>query len=909
MSHLSVIVTDGSAVALEVKAVVADWATAGLVGESAWVCPGDVTLTNGPPQVVATVVGPGGSHRADLFQVIGIRRLDTVRLVVAQFIVTGDDQARELPELGRTLEGLLTSSLPRPMDDGGPGTALRTYNVLIPVSGVSGVTVDALLPGWNANAVVAAEDRPDLDRASIFVRAGANYTGHAAAAVASVAAMWPGIDRGGLDFQETDSTVQDTAVAVVRQTVRAIVHSNDAQDLADAVCASIVIDPTTPARTVNWARPAPEPGGVVDAVFAETMATGDWVVRVPAARPAPTRVQRGFRAAFRDAALFNAQLFAAAFRVLAGRGRRVVENAATGAIIGHDGDQVVRFRPSSIDEIVRRNRAFFETQSGEMREKMLVAEGGSVAAPNPLTWANLRRSCFGLVDGSELAGSYEVPEIAGKPQLLSPSSVVPDPHDRFITSGRVEIRACDAPLAVASMGELKAAVAASVAQAPAADGDADAAEAAEAQAEAALALAKDEVAALEQWIQARRGSLAWRVSDSLATRTEGRLREAATSYASATATTQPAVEAVQRALRHVITAWGVLGVGVVVFSAALWYWPYRQDHMSASDLVKTIEWMLIIALALGVFFNHVYYKAVRHFEWQVQHELARRRETAERFVVANREARRLQLLGSAFNEWAEIIGSVLHRPWNAQPAGVHGPALETLTHLPAAVAVAVPPDKVLEVSPVVRARAIEVLTSRGWANRAFDSGVDAYEAHVRLAREGGHLSADLDTLTSPTSPRGLLWDFFYAGRAAEYATSRARTRIEMALAQGELELPPRAVRRTGEYTDGATVSDVAYFGGALFPAIQFVDDIWTGAGLMREKNVPDKSVAWMPSEAGAKRVGSVDHRLATGDVAVRIDLSRRCDVSDLVVFVQDDVVKVHGAVIGVLKDAKGNVFN
>jgi hypothetical protein len=28
-----------------------------------------------------------------------------------------------------------------------------------------------------------------------------------------------------------------------------------------------------------------------------------------------------------------------------------------------------------------------------------------------------------------------------------------------------------------------------------------------------------------------------------------------------------------------------------------------------------------------------------------------------------------------------------------------------------------------------------------------------------------------------------------------------------------------------------------------------------------------------------------------------------------VVFVQDDVLKVHGAVIGVLKDAKGNVFN
>src|SRR5664279_5291583 len=117
MAHLSVIVTDGGPVAQQVQEVAADWARAGLVGESAWVSPADVTPTAGPPEVLSTVIGPDETHRADLFQTIGVRRLDTVRLVVAQFIVSGNEQAPVLTDLGRTLEELLTDTLPRPNSD------------------------------------------------------------------------------------------------------------------------------------------------------------------------------------------------------------------------------------------------------------------------------------------------------------------------------------------------------------------------------------------------------------------------------------------------------------------------------------------------------------------------------------------------------------------------------------------------------------------------------------------------------------------------------------------------------------------------------------------------------------------------------------------------------------------------
>jgi hypothetical protein len=941
MAHLSVIVTDGGPVAQQVQEVAADWARAGLVGESAWVSPADVTPTAGPPEVLSTVIGPDETHRADLFQTIGVRRLDTVRLVVAQFIVSGDEQAPVLTDLGRTLEELLTDTLPRPTsDESGQGTLLRRTNVFIPASGVHGVSKEALIPGWDANVVVAAEDRPDLDRASVYVRDGGNYVGHAAGAIASAAALWSGIDRGSLDILDTDSTTMETYVDVVRHAVRAIVRNNDVEELADTACKSIVGDPSAPARDADWARPAIQPGSVIDSVLAELMQTGDWAVRAPALRPKPEQTERRFGTAFSDAATFNAQLFKLGLRAIVGMGRRAVESVATDAIVGAEGDYVVRFQPSSPSSIVRQAQALLDAQSEALRNGKLIEEADSVTAPDAATWVDLRRSCFGLVDGSQLPGEYEVPENAGKPQLLPPSSIVPDPTDTFVTMDGKVIRACDAQSAAEYFAVLRAAASlrpgakqrrphaggptpdpasqSETAALPAiesdgdetmgSDGDETLAEEADVR-DSPIALALDRakakaddasekgtarkkerrlamegLAALEKWMGARRVTLVWRIYDGVAKQAAQNSAEARHAYGEATASTQLPAESLRESQRRLVAAWSILGFAFAAGSVYLWLGQYLFGQMTASNLVSAIAGLLLVVVLLGVLFNHLYYKAVRRFEWMVERTLASRRQTAEHYVVAQREANRFRLLASRLNDWAEIIGSVLHRPWTPQPAGRAQTAVETLTHLPAAVAVAVPPQKGLDVKPVVMARAIQVLTSRGWANQAFDDAIDAYESNVRSARDGGHLAAELDTLDNPTSPLALLSTFFLKGEAGTYATATARERIEKALTDGDLELPPRSVRRTGEYADGETVSDAQFFGGVLRQAIPFVRDIWTPNGLMNHKNVPNESAVWMPRVAGQSRTETITRFPATGDVAMRVDISRRCDITDLQVF-------------------------
>ncbi len=933
MSHLSVIVTDGSPIVLRVQAVLADWALVGLVGESVWVSPGDVTPTVGPPQVLSTVIGPDGTQRVDLFHSIGIRHLDTVRVVVAQLIVTGEDQVREIPELGRTLADLLTSVLPPPnTGESGKGTHLRLTNVLIPVSGVSGVSRDALLPGWDANAVVAAEDRTGLDTGSIFVRAGGNYDGHVAAAIASAAALWSGIDEGCLDVLDTSSTTTDTEVAVVRNAVRAIVRSDDVEELADAACASIISDPAAPARNAEWGRPAVHPGPVVDSLVAEIMTTDPWAARTPVPVPKPEKAKRLHRAALREAAEFNLQLFGLGLKAIVGMGTRAVENVATAAIPGAEGDYAVSFRPSSSGAVVLRAQARLDSHSEMLRNSKLIDQADKVATPDAKTWDKLRRSCFGLVDGSALPVLYAVPAVAGKAQLLPPSSVVPDPIDTFKTMNGALIRACDARAATEYLSALteaagpppgagpghphtegpvpkptKDSVAPVEATVGGAGGECLAAQAGRVNAQiesepsegehqppAEPRRAKDELEALEAWIGAREHSLMWRLHDGAAAQAARNFAEAQRAYEDATIEVPLPADALKKSRRRLIVAWSILGVVFAAASVYLWHWKYQLEQMTASELVKAVVGLVLVSLLVGVVFNHLFYQAESRFWRSFKETLASREETAERYVLVQSEALRLQLLVSRLNDWADIIGSVLHRPWTPQPVVPTATLSEEgLNRLPAAVAIALPLQQKSEISPVVMARVIQDLTPKGWATQLFQDAIEAYESHVRSAHAGGHLAADLDTLDGPTSPLALLCAFFVKGEAGTYATADARMRIEKALTDGALELPPRSVRRTGEYADGETVSDAQFFGGLLDPAISFVRDIWTPTGLNGDRNVPDedKSTVWMPRGATAKRAGSVRVRPATGDVAMRVDIRHRCDISDLLLFSPEAAVK------------------
>lgn len=889
MTHLSVVVTGGSPTAIGAQRVMTAWAEAGLVRELLWVTTDDIDRNVEPPVVMATVIGREGSVRGDLFREVGLRSLETVRLVVAQVLAPGAAPNPELAAAGREIATLLDAVLPRAGAGGsGAGTRLRKANLLVPASGTAGIAPSALLPGWDVNAVVAPEDRPDLDRASVFVRDGVNFVGHAASAIASVAALWPGIDQGAVDALESDSTTTERDVVVARCAVRAIVRDGTGRGIADAACARILEDPAEPSRVVDWARPAQDPTMLIETASAHVVGSGDWVARTPTPTPSPRRGEKALGAAFREAAIFNLRLFGLGAKALVGMGTRAFERAATSAIVGSAGDYVIRLRPGSSRALVRVARERLEAQSVELRSRMLLEEAAAVPAPNPSTWVELRRWSFGLVDGSPLPDGFEIPALAGKPQLLPPAAIVPRPDDFFHPADGGTIRACDARAALAYQAELEERLEppadAAAIDVPPGEGPGARTSGGAKLSDEEEAAVREELARLQAWVDARSGSLLWRVAEHAVRTAQSKEQVAVHAQADAVRPAVPPEEQLRRAQRELVVGWSVLAAVLAGTALYLWRVPRLAGLMTQDQMWLAIGATALVLLVIGVLLNHRYYRAVRHFLWMVEEALAHRRRTAESYIVARRESRRLAVLTSRFNEWAEIIGTVLHRPWQQAPPAPPQIPVDRLEELPAAVAVAVPSVQEAHVKPVVLVRAIQVLSAPGWATQNFDHAIDAYERHVRHARDGGHLAADLDTLDSDTSPLRLLWAFFVEGDAGRFAAQAARERVSEAVAAGALELPPTQVVRKGAYAEGGPVQEAEFLQGVVGPATPFVKDMWTPSGLVAERQIPVRSLVWLRGGPGGGKAAAFERRPASGDVAMRVDLSSRCTPDDLALF-------------------------
>jgi len=87
-------------------------------------------------------------------------------------------------------------------------------NLLVPGSGTTGIPAGSF-NGLGCQRHGVRWDRPDVDRASVWVRDGFNFDGHAAAALSAVAGLWAGIDNGCLDMQETDSPKSERNLVVL----------------------------------------------------------------------------------------------------------------------------------------------------------------------------------------------------------------------------------------------------------------------------------------------------------------------------------------------------------------------------------------------------------------------------------------------------------------------------------------------------------------------------------------------------------------------------------------------------------------------------------------------------------------------------------------------------------------------
>src|SRR3954452_6216549 len=216
MTSLTTFLVGGGERAAAVRALAESWTRAAILEPSLWVSADDVENGEGPPRVTATLVGEDGTSRVDLFSYLGRYRLSLVRIVAAHLVLADGEIDLGLVAAARAVAKAVEGNLPR-RPDAGPAEGARLHRslVVIPVSGARGVSPGIFEPQWDVNAVISPEDRPDLDRSSVFVRFPGNFDGHAAAALAAVGgvlrgvpagAAWPGVGGGWRGGPRASST-------------------------------------------------------------------------------------------------------------------------------------------------------------------------------------------------------------------------------------------------------------------------------------------------------------------------------------------------------------------------------------------------------------------------------------------------------------------------------------------------------------------------------------------------------------------------------------------------------------------------------------------------------------------------------------------------------------------------------
>lgn len=877
VKSLTVVITDSDARAEQVRATAARWAAQGLLKDSIWLSVEEATIpASGPPTVLARLVDSDGSGTPqDLFTLIAVRRIDLLRIVVLQLLPHGVTAKPEALAVGVRVAELVKGLLPRDVTSThGGGTALVRVNLLVPETGASHVSQELLAAGWEINAIASPEDRPDLDQASVLVRDGVNYHAHATAALACVGGLWPGVPWGAFDDVDVDSTTAELDLVVFRPSARLLLGDALPQQIADAAMV-MVEDPGGEGSSalVPWAAAAQDPDDVVSATLNELVTQGEWARDELGELDAIPPSEFGFAEAFSDLARFQGRLVLAAGRVVRNTATRLVENTATKVTAGSDGRYIVRVEPRTPDELMREAQDRLEQQAGTLRSSVLQLEATKVQPPLPSTWTELRRLCFGLADGSALPAGISAPERASTREILPPTAVAPHPGDTFEAADGTVIRSAD----VAGAVTLRARLTQGKSEPdPAGPSDSSAAGATEDG-------MPDTSVELDEWVSRRSNSLLWRLAASLWARQEQAHKRASAAYEQAVETLGPESGAVRKSRTTLLVCWAI--VGVLCLGAGLW--AARLDWATPSltwpRFARGISLLLLLCAAIALFGGWVYYKALSRFERQIQLLLERRRHASEVFVVASREARRLELLYGGVRDWAEIIGWLLHEPWIPSGTPTEGVQVE-VADLPASVAIAVPAASTSDLPIGLTQQAVSVLCSRGWTTQLFDDVVAATEDR-RARRNGdqGHLPADLDAGVTNSGARQQLIRDVASPDLRRSLADPARERVAAGIANGAIELPARDVVRLGDYAAVEPISDTQFYAGALGPATPFVSDLWSDQGMQERCHVVARSLAWIPTTR-ADGDGRVETRASAGDCSVRVDISRSCVPAQLALF-------------------------
>lgn len=891
LDQLTIVVVPDGSLGEECQTVARAWSGAGLLQPSVWLTPSRIAESpHGPPQVVATQISPGDVDDADLFTLVGRRRLSLVRLVVVHLGVSEPQGDEALDAAAVKLSDMLRSALPLGTSATQRGTELHRIKLIIPANGVTGMPQSALKPDWEVNAVVSPEDRPDVDRASIFVREDANFVGHVVNAVCAVGALWDGMLAGALDGVTSDSTTSEGWLHVFRPTARAILADDRVEGVLEqatsAVAAGDVVD------YVDWGRRAESPDDVVSRAAAALLGSRQWVTPESAYSVRGGRERRSAGDVAGKALRYNLRLFATGWRWMVRSGERSVEHVLTGQLVGHETDIAVGLRPQAPASLAAESRARREAGERTVGE-LLQEEGFEINVPEPEAWRDLRLVAFALVDGDVLPEGVRSGGTTNLVEVVPRSYVVPAPDDVLsgstgeqiglvdVLAFRNEVERLDAAEAAERKDEQEAAEREAELQA---DGSAKPAEVSAARDRVTESPARARRVHARDWEARRRDSLLWLMASDLADRMDvARARRDALERLRET-TTDAASEALMQSYKRLVNTWrtcallGILGAGWLL-------WAVFTGDTEAGGLLLAAALGLIVLTGVVAWANHRYFKADLKFRRDSAETIHQRRAAAEELVSLRRNVSWLGARYRGLMMWAPILAELVHHTWGEVTRAKVSILDEEIDRLPAAVAIGVRAEAGAEsFGSQVVTEAVNVLYPQGYLGRLWDEVLQGFLRYTERPPTSGATAVDSDELESHASPRRELLRYVQDGPARSEVSAQSLSRIEDAVRASEVRLPAMLVRRVGRYSDGLTVTDKEFYRASLKSATPFTLDVWTPEGMQQEKHLLHKSIVFSPVEDEDATSGRVDLRRSRGHTSVRVDLSERCYVEHVVVF-------------------------
>lgn len=536
---------------------------------------------------------------------------------------------------------------------------LVVLNILAPDDRVRDLPPDLLELGISANVVVAPEDRESPVHASHPLDDPDQLALHALMSLLVIAALWRHQVDGPLDGEQSAAFNEIPHVVVVRgygriaraprlveNIARAVfAHRRTAQWAADAVGGVAARDPETIARrqverflerhgaamSFDAPRPPPPPQLERVGVFKAFAMMFSFIVN--GLKTLPTAVAGRITESARRAIGDMAQ------SVTFGEGSRIQVTGATS-------------RSKSADDVASATR--------DLAVVLLERAGGaSPTAPAAgEAWQDLRAVVFALHDGSEFPGGFDRPSDGVVTEIITDVAVLaPDPAEgQFVLdddiatqlppTARVPINPCDALQAQHVATEL--------------DG---------------VEGGEDERGRLDAWVESRNSSLLWR----LAAHVGDQFLEAQAVFGAALARVRKGPASVEGALaegyrRTLLRRWSTWST-VVVLAVALGLYlylrtpfgtdvaPVWREYIGRGGDLYVYAALALVTYAIGMTWAFVVY--LRQM-FRLQHRIALENADYQAAMTNAIDAAgaliRLAAMHEQVQDWAQIIGWMLHHP-------------------------------------------------------------------------------------------------------------------------------------------------------------------------------------------------------------------------------------------------------